>query len=694
MFVSGRSRSQRNAPLASSARARAKRGLPKRGSRSVECSERKRLPDGAGIEWVNHLTVAGEYRLCWCAGPLGCSASEAFRVDMGELTLIGAVPLSQHRTCVSGQTCRFDGIKGIGFTSLDKVAVLDTCGVFGVVSRHISVAQTDLDLETAHHERMGLLRVEWGIMSAAGGQYRLCWCAGTHFPCATASEFESDIGGLYLVGPAPLFQDRTCISGYTCRIEGITGYGINSADTFFVMDTCGGANSGVGRFTHYGLMKVTMMNGAGALSTALSHTTVNTSDMNSTSFSVARLGGAIVTSPGGQYRLCWYAGLPPVMDSDPNATDSGEGNCTPPGVGNWTSTCPGVPRSHKYVVDLGALTLIGPAPQDQSRTCVSGLTCWLGGLQGQDLGPSDSVAILETCGVRSAVVEIFTKLDAPSPGSWASEPYVHSVEFTTPIVVSGGSYRLCWCGAGQHCETPNDFRVDFGYLTIVGPAIPQTRTCVSGRLCELKDLQGTHLSSSDFFLVLETCGDTVSSTLEGAHRHIKGMPQDGAKAVVSASGAAVSWGLTRFSAPGGVYRLCWCAGSVAPANATDATPECDQADDFRIDVGSFFLLGPELQKVHGRTCITGQTCELQGVLGVGLSDLDSYMMLDTCGVNKDALLPRASQTGRAFELREVGTTVSWGFLELTATGGTYRLCWCLRYPYMITISIILILLLL
>ena len=64
----------------------------------------------------------------------------------------------------------------------------------------------------------------------------------------------------------------------------------------------------------------------------------------------------------------------------------------------WGDQIPGEPSlAEDFQVDLGEFTLIGPAPLSQDRTCVSGQTCWFGGLTGQDLSVLDAFAVIDTC---------------------------------------------------------------------------------------------------------------------------------------------------------------------------------------------------------------------------------------------------------------------------------------------------------
>lgn len=53
---------------------------------------------GARADWgsVAITSAAGRYRLCWCAAASrSCSAAENFRVDFGELSVLGVTPLLQ-----------------------------------------------------------------------------------------------------------------------------------------------------------------------------------------------------------------------------------------------------------------------------------------------------------------------------------------------------------------------------------------------------------------------------------------------------------------------------------------------------------------------------------------------------------------------------------------------------------------------
>ena len=118
--------------------------------------------------------------------------------------------------------------------------------------------------------------VSWGstVNSAAGGQYRLCWCAAMG-DCSDFGYFSIDVGELQVYGPTPLQQDRTCVSGRTCFF----GASVHGANPWFVsiLDTCG-------------------------QNPDLLHGTVQVVGSSFASVSFDTL-----TASGGIYRLCWCA---------------------------------------------------------------------------------------------------------------------------------------------------------------------------------------------------------------------------------------------------------------------------------------------------------------------------------------------------------------------------------------------------
>ena len=129
------------------------------------------IGDGRILSWFAIVaTPGGQYRLCWCGQKCQDAQATDFRVDTGNLVLIG--PCNQQLwTCVSGQTCPVIGLEGEKLSAFDRYAVLETCG---------QAATSRLDPWTIGISvAASKLRVDGGSKRsvAAGGRYRLCWCS-------------------------------------------------------------------------------------------------------------------------------------------------------------------------------------------------------------------------------------------------------------------------------------------------------------------------------------------------------------------------------------------------------------------------------------------------------------------------------------------------------------------------------------
>lgn len=283
--------------------------------------------------------------------------------------------------------------------------------------------------------------------------------------------------------------------------------------------------------------------------------------------------GTSVTSGGGEYRICWCA----------NGFD-----CA---------------LSKHFHVDAGTLTVIGPSPQYQDRTCVTGQVCWMNKLYGQDLGDGDRILVLDTCGLFTVPPRFVNKGmsdDLTVHGSnahWGGykdcdEPWNFDCRGVRPTA-QGADYRLCWCGHNYTCDKPYDFRVDMGMLMMVGPnPLQQKRTCVAGQTCLFQGITGHFLQDGDRFMVLDTCGRVerrqlfLRSNREGVTTYVlRNKPQygffDGYSHKAKKNGTAFAWGNHPvypnkvITAAGGLYRLCWCGTGY----------NCEIPEDFQADAG-------------------------------------------------------------------------------------------------------------
>eukprot|EP00438_Fugacium_kawagutii_P036307 Skav212391 [mRNA] locus=scaffold673:88105:90723:- [translate_table: standard] len=669
---------------------------------------------GSEVTWgpMPVTAAGGQYRLCWCSYGFVCVSGEDFHVDAGTLTLLGMSPSSQHRTCFSGRICALKGFQGTFHESevarRSSLLALDTCGIPSAVPRFSSSGTLTQDLDEGG-EGATSYRTEVAI-TAAGGQYRLCWCSGEGL-CNVSEQHKVDIGALFVIGPWPLSQEWTCISGQTCRLYALNGPGLQESDAFLVLETCGSS----------------------AVPNRMPAGGVLDSNSGTSGELVLSFGAARVTVASSEYRLCWCpAGDTLCTTSSSAVTDFGKLQILGPGPLHQDRTCvsgqtcritgitgtglmagdsviiqdtcgladslPGFPQhssltaqdaggpsidwdnvhvtsagglyricwcSHlasmgctnaeEFSVDVGALTLIGISPLGQSKTCVSGMTCEITGLIGTHLSSLDRYLILETCGdISNPELQYTQTLESfEEPGKALSARWI-----SVPLPLTGGDYRLCWCSGQSICSLSQDFKVDAGAITVIGVSpFSQDRTCISGRTCFLRDILGTGLSSDDVLFALETCGQ--DSTLAR-------FPFSGKVDLQESIAGTTFSQMERITSAGGVFRLCWCHGS-------GFEDDCLVSKEAVTDVGSLFLIGAASLS-QDRTCVAGATCSLTGILGEGLQEGDFILVMDTCGM-EGSLVSGFPATGTV-ALTEEGTSFGWGFATISAAGGIYQLCWC------------------
>lgn len=109
------------------------------------------------------------------------------------------------RTCVSGQRCAVEALTGRGLSASDRLLILDTCGAALAIPRLGPVSAL------APVGSSGGRYASAVALTAAGGVYRLCWCAGGGGAggarsCSAAEAARVDGGALMLVGPSPVSQ--------------------------------------------------------------------------------------------------------------------------------------------------------------------------------------------------------------------------------------------------------------------------------------------------------------------------------------------------------------------------------------------------------------------------------------------------------------------------------------------------------
>ena len=602
---------------------------------------------GARVSWgaLTAITAqGGRYQLCWCARGGAClDPMEDFRLSIGSLSIAG--PHLNEATCSSGQTCTIEAFRGQDLVATDLLMILDTCGIdasMGALMRKVSSLGTITVVESSDASAAFMRTTQASVafdgeLIWPGGKYQLCWCrpvlaSGAH--CESPADFKTPAGSLHLFGPSPNRQHRTCVSGRACPAQAVTGYGVFADDRVLLLESCG-VRSVVDRFFAVDSWQLSQALSSTVNETWLWNATMPPEPETLETLEMFGWGTIPITTAGGRYRMCWC---------------SRHARCSEP---------------TDFSLDFGELLVIGAATS-HGYTCVSGLPCQIDGLQGESLGMNQHLAVLDTCGVGMDTL-VMTGMFDGSSFSWGS----------TPILLAGGTYRLCWCASRVPEDFPNssnssasntslascsgtgDFALDVGSLMLLGPSPHfQHLTCTSGQKCHVDMLQGFGLTEIGYVRVMETCGILAAG--------VQRMPVQASVLPSTGRSAKASWDAPT-SAAGGAYRLCWYSG----ARSFNLTNMTDEPSDlaFNVDFGTLHLLGPgPLQQ--DRTCVSGQTCRIGGVQGAG-AELGSFLVQDTCGTL--GVLPRFTNAGLMDSASD--GEVSWGASKVTAAGGLYRLCW-------------------
>ena len=663
------------------------------------------LSSGASVSWgVTAITSAGgRYSLCWCgqrpalgvltsaqATDAACGLPMDFQVYVGELTLIGPAQAAayvasstvqswgtlhlqerarldpevgafQRRECVAGQVCEINDLRGLHISASDTFMILDTCGLAAAVDRLPASGLPDLVRSEGQADAwnlpQSLQRQQLEVVSlnfttpltAAGGQYRLCWCSQVA-DCSTSDQLRVDVGEFVLYGPQ-LEQSRTCSSAQNCWIQDVLGYKLGVDDQLMILDTCGVPHEGDMNFSHghgwpmLGLMTTQSLRGV------LKDSTGNTVAVSPEGIlSKFDFSGVAVTAAGGQYRLCWCA--------------SG-GECD---------------RPESFLEDLGLFQLQGPSPLQQDRTCMSGQMCRLKGMVGEGLTPQDLIMVRDTCGVSAtgpaALVSRFPNDGIVNSVATSGQTFTwlqDSSSLFAPISSASGVYRLCWCrpygltevveAERVTCDFPEEFQTDLGQLTLLGPApLSQHSTCVSGMPCVVANVTGLHLQYGDTLHILDTCGIGTE---------VSGIPQRGLSLPGLGGGSRFSWGDEPLTTAGGQFRMCWCAAGYL----------CRLQEHFSVDIGELTLVGPSQQnQVY---CASGSPC-WGWIVGVHLSPNDQIMVADECGAEVEPWpsprsrypeIPGFPHGGRLPLQSYVGDAFQFSFSTelITAAGSEFRI---------------------
>ena len=257
-------------------------------------------------------------------------------------------------------------------------------------------------------------------------------------------------------------------------------------------------------------------------------------------------------------------------------------------------------RPESFKISAGSVTIRGPESH-QDRTCVSGQTCAFGDIYGLYIHPDDRFMILDTCGspfLPPGVTSLgmIQENDTLEEGMNFTETNATKSDTVvrvawTPDTFSGpgGIYRLCWCAAGFECDEKNgvNFRTDVGTMYLLGPSanFNEYDRWLRG-FCSVQQRTSIHANVSKW-----QC-----------------------------------FSLARYAGPAVV---------AAQFDSQDMSTSCSlliRCDGFSsTDSSPFEVLFVQSSAVQHRTCVSGLTCSVDAIEGLGLTAADSFVVLDTCG---------------------------------------------------------------
>ena len=94
--------------------------------------------------------------------------------------------------------------------------------------------------------------------------------------------------------------------------------------------------------------------------------------------------------------------------------------------------------------------------------------------------------------------------------SWGSEPFL-----------TGGKYKMCWCGGGFECQRAIDFKVEVGYMHVVGWA-QNLRTCYINEPCVVRTLVGYPIELGDRLIVMDLAAPLHHQSRKGSRKRSGG----------------------------------------------------------------------------------------------------------------------------------------------------------------------------
>eukprot|EP00930_Biecheleria_cincta_P032181 TRINITY_DN22338_c0_g1_i1.p1 TRINITY_DN22338_c0_g1~~TRINITY_DN22338_c0_g1_i1.p1 ORF type:complete len:1864 (-),score=197.90 TRINITY_DN22338_c0_g1_i1:150-5741(-) len=532
---------------------------------------------------------------------------------------------------------------------------------------------------------------------APGYSYSMCWCNGTESPCKQESDFRIRLGALSFAGPTAAQENTnmTCRVGLPCVARYFNGIGLKRGSRIVALeDTAEGCYlrkqnpsdlPGIRGFPNWGVSE-------------------SFNNVTREYFWYENGSSAPLVVPGKVYILCWCGPPRQGMVKAPGKEYRKPDGTTP-------EPCPAVRADGggKFMAPAGRLVVIGPVLSDTVQ-CKLGVECVVPDVQGIGLQGSDRLNVLETCGKpadpppgwsdgfamlnnRSASGPRWTSAGWMTHGPKLSDEMLISfgvpslpdgssvakvprgvygfpnLGMTVPHPVPGyfswggptwayaGTYVLCWCGADattQGCNSPADFLAPVAYMVVNGPGVlplaGQVHRCVRGRRCEVLNFNGTQPAASKLAIASGGCG---TPTPHGA-------PNNG-QSFASADGSTFRWGDDPIMVDPGLYKLCWCP----------SISGCNRYDNYQSYAGVLEVKAP-VKSPMNFFCPVQTNCNITGLTGVGLNDMDTIMVLTVCGQGSPAD-SGFTNGGKSLLTYDQGTKF---VIPAASREGVYQVCWC------------------
>ncbi|CAE8601321.1 unnamed protein product, partial [Polarella glacialis] len=598
---------------------------------------------------MGSLGGTGNFRLCFCSSATGsCGAAATYPQFLGVLQ-VSAPPSSlggRSYRCYADVLCSLLLRTSAGMLPSDRVQLITASGACGSASPVGGVTYQASGSGSASETRAFQL----GAAGAIGpGSYKICHCPSVDgsdadvTACSSNDEFATDVGSLDVQGASSL-GDMQGVAGKSWTLGPWTTHSLSSFDrVIFVPDATDAACGSIGRDVNTDARDQA---GLAVPRVAQAESKQFSATATSGEFTVKLAAGDVPF--GGRWQICHC----PQRES----TDADEEPCS---------------TAADFATSAGVITVVGPAPNSQDRTCTAGSSCILGGnlgggFVGQGLSTNDKLSLVHsggTCGQTAQDLTVFGSVFL-SIVKAGSSTFTHTLAAST--LSRGGRWKVCYCARGSlgagGCSATTDFPAMAGYLTAIGPhPSTQDQTCNAGISCTLYLVGESMQVGKDLTMLIPSSGTCGSSARDSSV----------ARGNTKLLGTSFSVSLGQADLPkGGQWILCYCA---------TISGSCPSDSYFSVRVGMLSVLGPSPNN-QDRFCTAGKSCDLSGLTGFGLSRFDRVRAIDpqaTCGYAARTASPVFAGEDKPMEFDSLTSTTE---LSLSSSqlpfGGRWKLCYC------------------